>query len=423
MRGWRFSLYGLVLAWGCIQAALSGAAWAFGGWDDDSDEFVPVDRLVENLEQRLNEHPDSHDLLSQLARVHSYAFAKGAKIIGDEYGEREPREPDAVEKPEDFGGFSPEISFHPTVVPEVFFTDDLFAHLKTAIDYYTKAAAHKDADMLDWLGLGYTLRQAARYADRLATPEEAKDEAKVTARRRDYQDRALAAYEKALNAPNNSYQFNFNSVAYEACKGIVNIYARRDNLTKEEQRLYKVYRRKLPEIRMNETGHAVSPIIFSLDTSRSLSELLAPDTIVPFDLDATGLGKRWPWVQPVTAFLVWDANGDGIVPNGEALIGSVTWWIFWNNGYEVLQALDNDKDGWLQGAELAGFGVWQDGNANGVSDPGEVRPLSAVGVTGVAVSVTGYVDGMPANPQGLRLEDGRVLPTYDWFASPVAEDK
>jgi hypothetical protein len=46
----------------------------------------------------------------------------------------------------------------------------------------------------------------------------------------------------------------------------------------------------------------------------------------------------------------------------------------------VLDTLDDDRDGWLTGNELAGIGVWYDLDSNGHADVGEVVPLEATAV-------------------------------------------
>ena len=48
----------------------------------------------------------------------------------------------------------------------------------------------------------------------------------------------------------------------------------------------------------------------------------------------------------------------------------------------------------------------------------EVVPLATVGITGLATRATITADGCPAHPQGVRLRDGRMLPSYDWIAEP-----
>ena len=51
---------------------------------------------------------------------------------------------------------------------------------------------------------------------------------------------------------------------------------------------------------------------------------------------------------------------------GLQLFGSVTWWLFWEDGYAPLAALDDNHDGRLEGAELKGIAIWFDRNGNGV---------------------------------------------------------
>ena len=56
-------------------------------------------------------------------------------------------------------------------------------------------------------------------------------------------------------------------------------------------------------------------------------------------------------------------------------------------------------------------------DCNAVSDPGEVVPIRQAGVEALAATTAGKTDGMPCNLQGIRMKDGRVLPTYDWIAN------
>ena len=99
-------------------------------------------------------------------------------------------------------------------------------------------------------------------------------------------------------------------------------------------------------------------------------------------------------------------------PRCGSRIGSVTWWIFWSNGYQPLGLLDDDRDGRLSGSELDGLGVWRDRNANGISEPEEVIPASEAGIASIA---TRFVRGDVAmNPEGVILRDGSTRPTYDW---------
>jgi len=97
------------------------------------------------------------------------------------------------------------------------------------------------------------------------------------------------------------------------------------------------------------------------------------------------------------------------------MFGSVTFWIFWRNGYEALAALDENGDGELRGDELRGLALWHDANGNGISDPCEVRPLAAHGITALSVHFERHSTGIPFNPVGVTFTDGTVRPSYDWI--------
>ena len=112
---------------------------------------------------------------------------------------------------------------------------------------------------------------------------------------------------------------------------------------------------------------------------------------------------------------MYDGNDNGRVTSGLQLFGNVTFWAFWNNGYEALSALDNNGDGELRGDELEHLALWQDANGNGVSDPGEVKPLAAWNIIGLACRSQTHATGIPFHPTGVTLKDGSTRPSYDWI--------
>ena len=164
---------------------------------------------------------------------------------------------------------------------------------------------------------------------------------------------------------------------------------------------------------------AITPIVFSLEANWSLAELLADGHVVSFDLDGDGVIERRPWVKPTTGFLVWDGNGDGRITSGREMFGSVTWWLFFSNGYRAMDVLDDNRNGWLESGELEGISVWFDRNSNGRSDPGEVVAVERLPIVAIATRSTGRDGSSPMHECGLRLQDGRSVPTYDWIAPPV----
>lgn len=164
----------------------------------------------------------------------------------------------------------------------------------------------------------------------------------------------------------------------------------------------------------------VTPIIFAMEPVAGLDDLLAPGTIVTFDLDGDGVAERRPWVGPDTAILVWDPMRTGRVTSGRQLFGNATWWLLMPDGYRAMDLLDDDRDGALAGAELRGMALWFDRDGDAVSDPGEVTPIEDTAVAGLAVEALSQDGDAPMHPHGLRLRDGRALPTWDWMA-PLAE--
>lgn len=210
-------------------------------------------------------------------------------------------------------------------------------------------------------------------------------------------------------------------IAYEAGKGYLRAIDQYGEMKADRPRI-KVVKAGLAALEDLKVIHAVTPIIFSLSAPATLESLLAPETVVHFDLDGTGREQSWPWVSPEASILVWDPEDTGEVASGRQLFGSVTWWLFFDDGYRAMDALDDNRDGELAGDELAGLGVWTDANSNGVSDPGEVVPIAEAGIEAISCRQTDTTMGMPANLTGLRMTDGRVLPTYDWVATEVPQE-
>jgi hypothetical protein len=207
-------------------------------------------------------------------------------------------------------------------------------------------------------------------------------------------------------------------ISYEAGSAFVWLWNLENKIPPEIQE-------KIIDIRQNlktlETlrSPGITPIIFRLQENSSLSELLASDWVVPFDMDGNGIIEKRPWVKPATGFLVWDSDGDGRITSGRELFGSVTWWLFFPNGYRAMDILDDNRDGFLANGEFDGISVWFDRNSNGRSDVGEIVSVESLGITAIATQPNGYDDKSPKHTAGLRFKNGRTLPTYDWVAPSV----
>src|SRR6188508_2586402 len=106
---------------------------------------------------------------------------------------------------------------------------------------------------------------------------------------------------------------------------------------------------------------AISPIVVPLFRDATVNDLLDDTARITFDLD--GFGPRtWTWVTPDAGWLVFDPRETGRITSGLQLFGNVTFWLFWDTGYDALRALDDDGDGRLRGDELVGLAIWRDVN-------------------------------------------------------------
>ena len=111
-----------------------------------------------------------------------------------------------------------------------------------------------------------------------------------------------------------------------------------------------------------------------------------------------------------------DPLNRGEITSALQWFGNVTFWLFWENGIpDAFASLDDDGSGELSGDELRGLALWHDCNSDGISDPGEVRPLSDHGIVALSCHhTTGDRLWLAAlSLQGVRLSDGRTRPSYD----------
>ena len=139
------------------------------------------------------------------------------------------------------------------------------------------------------------------------------------------------------------------------------------------------------------------PLVLDLDGD---GVEIAVDGTVSFDMDGDGFLEQTAWVAPDDGLIVIDLAADGTLSGGDGVIDQttevvLTSWFGLDEELTDLQAL-----GLFDMAELGGNGdgiidegdeiwrhmrVWQDANANGVVDEGEMLTLADHGVTGLAI--------------------------------------
>ena len=165
----------------------------------------------------------------------------------------------------------------------------------------------------------------------------------------------------------------------------------------------------------------MTPIAIPLRDDVAARDIVDPLARVRFDADGSS-PREWTWITPDAGWLVYDADGDGTISSALQLFGGVTFWLFWENGYEAMRALDDNADGELSGTELQHLAVWHDRDRDGVSDPGEVRPLAAHGIEALSCRYVDVDDARLAamSPDGVRLANGTTRPTFDVILQPRA---
>ncbi len=162
----------------------------------------------------------------------------------------------------------------------------------------------------------------------------------------------------------------------------------------------------------------VTPILVPDRDSAHLLELFDGKT-VSFDLSGAGIQQTWEWPTADASFLVWDPECSGSITSGRQLFGSATWWMFFEDGYRALEALDVDGNGWLTGSELEGLSLWRDADRDGHSSASEVQTLGERGIVALATTADG-IDGLsPTCSRGVMFSDNSLRPTFDWVTSPL----
>jgi hypothetical protein len=389
-------------------------------------DSVPVDRLISNTAKYIKAHPKDSEGFFLLGRLHSLAYSDV---------------PRKLEVWQYFRGSDPAFTLpavafiEPVPHPERYTKEDKLEeksreHLLESLKNYRRATELKPRQPLAYLGMGWILEQGALHAHdvdapfvsppRVASAEEWRAQALAAYRY------LIAHYTELLGAI--SENMSPKQMVYEANQGILRLLPG-PNLTPQEQAEIERVRKSVESFKNDPVNQhqIISPIIFPMRGPAPLDALLAPGRIVSFDLAGDGVPAKWPWVNADAGFLVWDPENRKQIESGRQLFGSVTWWMFWRDGYHALAALDDDGNGWLEGNELQGIAIWRDANGNGVCDPGEVIALQDAGIVRIAVRATGRTisgnSGGPSgtlfNSLGIQLRDGTSLPTYDWTPMSV----
>lgn len=162
-----------------------------------------------------------------------------------------------------------------------------------------------------------------------------------------------------------------------------------------------------------------SPIVIDLDND-GVKMASKP---VTFDLLADGTPQTTAWVGAREALLVLDRDGDNRVSSGAELFGNASdcGASKCYDGVAALAALDSNGDKMVDSRDAAfsSLRLWLDHNHDGVSQDGELVPLSAHGVRALSTRAAYETDKRADSTITARLQvltDDGVRAAYDvWF--------
>lgn len=350
---------------------------------------VPVERLITNLESLARNNPKNVEALLNLARAHAMAYAQRTETVQVWKG----RENQGVW----FGYDPPHVPF--TVKP----MDDntrlkaAKAHLARAIELYAQVVELAPDNLAAALGEAWCIEQSGQKRKAI----------------RKYRKVISAAWEKEKELKEGD--LGWHAVTAEAAGYLIPLLDKDKN--KSEINTLKKRIKKLEMVR-----RPITPVVIPLREDLMARELEDHSANVVFDADGTGLQKRWTWITRDAGWLVYDRRHTGKVASALQFFGSVTFWMFWENGYRALAALDDDGDGMLAGRELEGLAIWQDLNGNGISESGEVKPLAEWGIVALSCRYVTDIkrpDRIAYSPCGVFFRDGSNRPTYDIVLHPA----
>jgi len=278
-------------------------------------ERVPIARLITNLEHRVQLEPKNAEALYALGRVHSMAYAQKLETF------------EVKTNGEPYFGSGTHAKYS---VPQIRQASDPNAetkakeHLKQAIVRYRKALEINTNHLPAQLGLGWCLEQFREKQEAVQAYRKALDLAWK-------KEGALDSLEMGLGATE------------EAALYLV-------GLLDPVKDAAEIKRIESYQAALKKKGRWITPILIPMDVDFTFQDLVTETPGVAFDLDGSGLERRWSWISPKAGWLVFDASGAGEITSGLQMIGGVTFWVFWENGYDALAALDDDGDGVVQGA-------------------------------------------------------------------------
>ncbi len=163
------------------------------------------------------------------------------------------------------------------------------------------------------------------------------------------------------------------------------------------------------------------PLVLDLDGDGFEITLASQPTPVLFDADGDSIKTATSWIKSDDGLLVLDRNGNGTIDNGGELFGDQTIMTTGaeagkrvDDGFTALADLDTNTDGVFNAldAQFGAVRIWRDTNADGISQPDELKTLIDSGVASITLassaSSTKYGDATLARAGSFTRSDGSV---------------
>ncbi len=351
-------------------------------------EKVPIERLVKNLEELAAKEPKNVQVRYNLARVHAMAYALKTDTC-------------EVNKKQDTAGawfgFTPgTVPFRSVETKDKEKQELAKKHLQKAIATYGEVLKLQADYLAAQLGLAWCVEQSGDKAAAI----------------KDYRKVIETGWERDGKLKFGSMGGNF--ITKEAAGYLIPL------LDKEkDEKEIDTLRTRIAQL--DKLPRPITPIAIPLEDGLTWRDLEDTSASVAFDVDGSGLGRRWSWITKKAGWLVYDPHKTGKIASGLQLFGNVSFWCFFDNGYDALRCLDDNADGTISGPELDGLAIWHDANGNGVCDSGEVRPLGEYQIVSLACAWqtdSRHPERIAFSPRGVTIRGGAVRPTFDFVLKP-----
>lgn len=137
-------------------------------------------------------------------------------------------------------------------------------------------------------------------------------------------------------------------------------------------------------------GGGCCPVAIDLDRN-GFAFTAAESSEVFFDINADGWKRQVSWTAPGDGWLAIDANGNGLVDDGTEIVFTKQATDSQTDLQALAEVYDSNHDGLLSAADekWAKFGVWNDANQNGMTDPGEFKDLATLGIESIELMSNG----------------------------------